>query len=1095
MDLERRNAIKEHISTHSEKSQEDIAAVNTLRFFLLSEGRVISDFDENDKWPNHDGTFEYVSNPEISRVPKKAFYVQIKGTTCYTIGENGNIHYQLKSLAFPAFIANDVTSDPGILFVVLNPETRGKERVFWKYMSPAFLAQIDFKKKSRVIEFLPEDELLPTNEGVDNFCNKIERITRDFLFLQKLDKDNMRYDDLLKIIEFRCKEIDSLIEQMAINPKLRDQISRQILPSLTDLCYSVMMLNAYDLGYTFVDEKTAWDLSRLNKNTKYLSDFLRGLKYIGCKIPDDGQSERLMLKYKDYLCNIKFYLCSKFPNEAYLDKLELFPSFLPQLDEEYYKDIAYCINSESDYTSGIRTLRYYIQSVTPFFVENQRYYEITLQLAEKNATKFHRITVYSKIKVISDYSIKIAYHEKDISLFGIQTKIKILDNYKISILPRCLNLISEIIKNPINISSNYGEYDNLMNFLTNSGMNLIDLVDLKEDFFNHVYNEIYSKANTDLFGKTIKNIRKDFSMGIQRHGQNTVRYALLYMREDLLESVLEKKFESNYFLNLAISPKCRPFDTNPWISNLHGHITTNKLSDIFRISTKDETYLNSKPYIEIVNLTQETGELFFGKNRIKNYDLIEKYNNNLNQWQKDNGYSIIKDNDLVYIDYYEKKTISILKRLIQWANSPCDNQKEKNKKFIRECTLDLSDCLKKRALENLFVNSHILLIYGAAGTGKTKLIEYIFELMKESNCLFLTNTHTALQNLKRRINQDSSHFKTIDKCISERSILNYDLLFIDECSTIDNRKMEDLLNIIPNGTKVVLSGDIYQIESIEFGNWFHYAKEIINTRGAKIELLSNFRTTNDNLITLWDEVRNKESIITEKLAIDGPYSRDLGNAIFENAFTDEVVLCLNYDGKFGLNSLNKYFQDANRKGTAVNWEDWTFKKGDRILFLDTNRFTYLYNNLKGVIIDIEKHTSRIIFTIDVFVELTKTQCSYDDIEFINFENGITRIKIDVIASDDELSQEERKKTVIPFQLGYAVSIYKAQGLEYDSVKIVIPSSNEEKINHSIFYTAITRAKENLKIYWSAETMTNIVSSFTKDDIEHISLDIIKNLLE
>ena len=41
------------------------------------------------------------------------------------------------------------------------------------------------------------------------------------------------------------------------------------------------------------------------------------------------------------------------------------------------------------------------------------------------------------------------------------------------------------------------------------------------------------------------------------------------------------------------------------------------------------------------------------------------------------------------------------------------------------------------------------------------------------------------------------------------------------------------------------------------------------------------------------------------------------------------------------------------------------------------------------------------------------------------------------------------KSIIPFQLAYAVSIHKAQGLEYNSVKVVIPQSNTEKITHGI----------------------------------------------
>ncbi len=86
------------------------------------------------------------------------------------------------------------------------------------------------------------------------------------------------------------------------------------------------------------------------------------------------------------------------------------------------------------------------------------------------------------------------------------------------------------------------------------------------------------------------------------------------------------------------------------------------------------------------------------------------------------------------------------------------------------------------------------------------------------------------------------------------------------------------------------------------------------------------------------------------------------------------------------------------------------------------------------------------------------------------------------------------RSVIPFQLAYAVSIHKAQGLEYDSVKVIIPNSNSEKITHGIFYTAITRAKKRLKIYWSAETMDKIVKSFSVDETKQRSLGIVRSKL-
>ena len=59
-----------------------------------------------------------------------------------------------------------------------------------------------------------------------------------------------------------------------------------------------------------------------------------------------------------------------------------------------------------------------------------------------------------------------------------------------------------------------------------------------------------------------------------------------------------------------------------------------------------------------------------------------------------------------------------------------------------------------------------------------------------------------------------------------------------------------------------------------------------------------------------------------------------------------------------------------------------------------------------------------------------------------------------------------------------MSIHKSQGLEYNSVKVVITDEVDERITHNIFYTAITRAKEKLKIYWSPETEKSVLKKMT-----------------
>ena len=83
--------------------------------------------------------------------------------------------------------------------------------------------------------------------------------------------------------------------------------------------------------------------------------------------------------------------------------------------------------------------------------------------------------------------------------------------------------------------------------------------------------------------------------------------------------------------------------------------------------------------------------------------------------------------------------------------------------------------------------------------------------------------------------------------------------------------------------------------------------------------------------------------------------------------------------------------------------------------------------------------------------------------------------------DEDDSSNSR--AVIPFQVAYAVSIHKAQGLEYSYVKIVMTDEIDELITHNIFYTAITRAQNKLKIYWTPEVEHKVLTSIKPRDIK------------
>ena len=390
---------------------------------------------------------------------------------------------------------------------------------------------------------------------------------------------------------------------------------------------------------------------------------------------------------------------------------------------------------------------------------------------------------------------------------------------------------------------------------------------------------------------------------------------------------------------------------------------------------------------------------------------------------------------------------------------------------------------KKEILKNMFSKSQIAIIYGAAGTGKTYLINHVSQYFDNRKKLYLSNTHPAVENLRRNVTTKNAEFSTVKSFISKYwKNTDYDILIVDECSMISNSDMKEVLKKI-NCKLIVLAGDTYQIEAIEFGNWFELAKHFLK-KEAWCELETPYRTKRDDLLLLWKKVRNLDADITEHI-VHHRYSTSLDETIFEKKSDDEIILCLNYDGLYGINNINRFLQN-NNSNPAYKIGVWVYKVGDPILFNETERFApVLYNNLKGKIVQIEPTDNGVFFSIEINTAITEWDADdvgLDLLDPIHPGKSVVRFFVSNKTNTDEDGQDI--ETIVPFQVSYAVSIHKAQGLEYDSVKVVITEEVDEMISHNIFYTAITRTKNMLKIYWSPESQEKIISRFEKKDINN-----------
>ncbi len=828
-----------------------------------------------------------------------------------------------------------------------------------------------------------------------------------------------------------------------------------------------------ELEVTYENIKNANSYVKARGDLKFLKNFHKLLQItVSHYTLDEENSERLMLKYCEYLIRTKSFLKSTY-NQDVLHNLNDFPIQTDSNLKAYYEKITEKINqSEAHRIKSTYDDRYYIQKIKPFFVRFEIYYEVTFTRANDYVSKFDRIIAFTKLDISKNYAVKLSVSNDNINILGKSMPIKIIDSWEVSIRPCELNNFAKIFGNHPKVGGSTEAYE-LMKHLTISGSNLVELIDLSDWYYNHIKKEITKKAKVSHIFKILDKCR-EMSENHSR-GYNVIRYLL----HSLNNKIIKKQYNNEscgLLSNLKFEYGCIPFDQMPFNSSLINH--NPKLTDLFN-SIDDNNREHEIFARHIKNNTVQKGRLYTPIKDISNFEnidsLINVWNNSLYWKHKNRRIESYKQH--LYVRDYEEDTFRIIEKLKNISSSGIKNYTNSVNSWLQSSAYNIDSNEKEKALKQMFEVSKVALIYGAAGTGKSTMINHVSNFFNDEKKLYLANTNPAVDNLKRRVKTANCTFKTIASFLWSDNT-EYDILIIDECSTVSNSDMLKVLNKA-SFKLLVLVGDVFQIESILFGNWFSLAKSFVPSSSV-FELLKPYRSNNASLLDLWGRVRNIDVSILEHLA-KNQYSITLDESIFEHTQEDEIILCLNYDGLYGINNINAFLQGSNGNNPFI-WGTHTYKVNDPIIFNESGRFTPLiFNNLKGKIIKIKILKDRIRFDIEIDMVINEFDAMPYDFELrdnADSGNSVIRFFVNKYKSTDE-DDDTSSNNIVPFQVAYAVSIHKAQGLEYNSVKIVITDEVEEMISHNIFYTAITRAREKLKIYWTPETENKILGGLEK----------------
>lgn len=883
-------------------------------------------------------------------------------------------------------------------------------------------------------------------------------------------------DRILDIDLNICKNIE------LIDEKNKGFYSQNILSQTRNLLdyigiYLAQDEKSTDLSYNNI--KTGNKFIRTQGKFRIIAQFHNFLQKVSSHYTfDENSSERLLLKYYEYLFKIREMMKSY--NLNILKNLEKIILYRDKTLQEYYKKIAIkleepsSINYQNEYTQ-----RYYICKIKPFFINKKVYYEITFVVADDHETKFNRIIAFTKSEILPNYAVKFSIRRSNINVIGQNMPILIIDNWEVAIRGCEISNFAKIFGCLIRNSTSSKIYKNLMALLTNYKINLLEIIKSNEESYTDILAYISEGSRSSDIPYLLDKCR-DIIIN-NKYGCNVISY-LLYTLNNQIVKLQYSPDKCPLLSNLHLSYKTKPFDTIPFNTSLVNHNPNiYDLLNCIEVKGREDEFLAR----HIKNNTEQEGKIYIRKKdlqtKYENIDsLISKYNSKIYAKQKSQR-EIRERLGYLYINEYEENTYKIIKKIAEFSNKILPDYTDSTHKWLQNNPKEVDCEEKKDFLLKMFAKSNVALIYGSAGTGKSTLINHISNRFANIPKLYLTNTNPAINNLKRKVSAKDTTFSTITKFLMKSDRSNAaQILFIDESSTVNNRDFLNILNKI-SPKLLILVGDIYQIESILFGNWFNIVRYFIHKESI-FELTTPYRTEDNDLKSFWGNVRNLENCILEDMVRKG-YTHKLDTTIFTRQDNDEIILCLNYDGLYGINNINRFLQESN-KNPEIIWEGQKYKIGDPILFNNTNRFGgLLYNNLKGKIIQISKNADKISFVIEVDQNIDKTEAEFNNFKVLKYtDKNKTIIKIDVNKhknmDDDNSAYSDN---VIPFQIAYAVSIHKSQGLEYNSVKIIITEEVDEKITHNIFYTAITRARKQLKIYWSPETERNILNNFKLKD--------------
>lgn len=490
-----------------------------------------------------------------------------------------------------------------------------------------------------------------------------------------------------------------------------------------------------------------------------------------------------------------------------------------------------------------------------------------------------------------------------------------------------------------------------------------------------------------------------------------------------------------------------------------------RIANGLKLSATDHQRAEARIYYELKNACFQSGSTFIVRPFL--YELCERMDHFEESLITLSNCEMIKlEKDRVFPRFLWEAENSICdllaERMLQMQEYPGSS----NPGYDRQSLIEKIAQIERRdritysekqieAIETCF-SSPVSILTGGPGTGKTTIVKAILECLDTvmPGCRYQLCAPTG-RAAKRLSELTGSTGRTVHSLLgwdpdadvfekNEYNLYSSDFMIVDEFSMVDTRLFSALLKAMPANTRLLIIGDEEQLESVGEGKVL--SDLIASKEFPTIHLDQLYRQKKGSGIAkLSDEIRKGQpfefSDGVELCAPEKKMSEQIAQIVMEKPNPGKVqILSPKYEGEGGVFELNAIMQEllnpfSTSKPEIVEkvrhnqsgYHEVHYREGDKVMLKVNIAQEGIYNGDIGEIVEI--------------VPKTRTA-------LVHFDN----IEYEVTSPFNAMISH-----------AWCVSVHKAQGSEYQDVVFSLPEQAMKMSAKRLVYTAVSRAKRDLKI--------------------------------